>query len=212
MSENSAVIDAVCEALANGATSDAVSLLRRDYPSAPPPPSTVRSCGAQKSTRVFVHDGFLDRYTGERLIFPPVLRLLSKVLPEAFPYHRNWKTAVTHPAFWELGATIDHLIPVTRGGKNDESNLVTTSMARNSAKMTYTLQELDWRLHERGNFEEWDGLLRWFLQFTATNPGLLENELIRRWHQAWHRAAKRAISAARDPSTDISPGTLETLT
>ncbi len=122
----------------------------------------------KESTRVFVRDGFLDRYTGERLIFPPVLRVLSIVLPDKFPYHPNWKTVVTHPAFWKVGATIDHVVPVTRGGADDESNWVTTSMARNSAKMNWTLEELGWTLHPPGNFGEWDGLLHWFLEYTAT--------------------------------------------
>jgi len=209
VSENSAVIHAVCEALANGTKSDAVSLLRR-YPFAPEQ-TTVRKYGKVILTRVFVRDGFRDRYTGGRLVFPPVLRLLSLILRDEFPYHPNWKTTVAHPAFWELGATIDHVIPVTRGGDDDETNLVTTSMARNSAKLNYTIKELGWTLHERGNFDEWDGLLGWFLQYPVINQGLLENEPMRRWHQAWHRAARLAVSAAKGASTDASSGTLETL-
>jgi hypothetical protein len=88
-----------------------------------------------KATRIFKRDGFLDRYTGTRLVYPPVLRLLSLILPKEFPYHPNWKTADTHPAFWELQATINHKDPVTLGGGNDDDNLITTSMVRNSAKM-----------------------------------------------------------------------------
>jgi hypothetical protein len=36
---------------------------------------------------VFLRDGFLDRYTGSRLIFPATLRMLSQLLPEEFPAH-----------------------------------------------------------------------------------------------------------------------------
>ena len=151
MVEKSAVIRAVCDALANGAKEDAISLLG-DYPFASELP-TVRRYGAEKATRVFVRDGFIDQYTGKRLVFVPALRLLSIVLPKEFPYHLNWRAAVTHPAYWELGATIDHVKPVTHRGDNDESNLVTTSMARNSAKMNYTLQELGWTFHDPGNEE-----------------------------------------------------------
>jgi serine/threonine protein kinase len=68
--------------------------LRRDYPFAPEA-VTKRQYGPVESTRVFVRDGFIDRYTGERLIFPPVLRVLSAILPAEFPYHPNWKTTVT---------------------------------------------------------------------------------------------------------------------
>jgi hypothetical protein len=39
----------------------------------------------QESTRVFMPDGLSDRYTGERLAFPPVLRLISAELPDEFP-------------------------------------------------------------------------------------------------------------------------------
>ena len=209
MADKSAVIQAVCAAVANGDEPVAAGLIRR-YPLTAEQAS-VRKYGKEVLVQVFVRDGFLDRYTGERLIFPPVLRLLSLILPAEFPYHPNWKTTVTHPAFWELGATIDHVMPVTRGGTNHESNLVTTSMVRNSAKLNYTIEELGWRLHDPGSFDEWDGLIPWFLQYPAIDTGLLQNELMRRWHRAWHRAATLATSVAKKPSTDASRRTLETL-
>ena len=157
MAEKSSVIVAVCRALAEGACEEAVSVAKRDYPFAPES-ITKRHYGPVESTRLFVRDGFIDRYTGERLVFPPVLRILSVVLPAQFPFHPNWKTDVTHPAYWEVGATVDHLVPVTRGGADDESNWVTTSMARNSAKMNWSLEDLGWTLHPPGSMREWDGL------------------------------------------------------
>jgi hypothetical protein len=141
VAEKSSVIAAVCQALSEVAFDRAVTTLKRDDPFAPEP-VTRRRYGPVESTRVFVRDGFLDRYTAERLIFPPVLRVVSATLPADFPYHPNWQTDITHPAYWEMGATIDHVIPVTRGGSDDETNWVTTSMARNSAKMNWTVEEL----------------------------------------------------------------------
>ena len=88
----------VCRAVADDALDEAASLLRRDYPFAPEA-VTKRRYGPVESTRVFVRDGFLDRYTGDRLVFPPVLRLLSIVLPRDFPFHPNWKTE-SFPARW----------------------------------------------------------------------------------------------------------------
>jgi hypothetical protein len=183
MAARSTVIAEVCRALAAGEGSVAASILRRDYPSAPDP-VVARRYGPVESTRVFVRDGFIDRYTGEPLIFPPVLRVISAELPADFPFHPNWKTDVTHPAYWELGATVDHLVPVTRGGADDESNWVTTSMARNSAKMNWLVEELGWRLHPPGRMNEWDGLLGWFLQYTAERPALTSNTSMRQWHRA----------------------------
>ena len=79
-------------------------------------------------------DGFVDRYTVARLALPAALRTLSILLPDEFPFHPSCKMEITHPAYWELYATIDHVVPVTRGGADDLSNWVTTSQARNSAK------------------------------------------------------------------------------
>ena len=90
MAEKSSVIAEVCRALAEGAPEVAASIAKRDYPFAPDP-IIKRNYGPIEATRVFVRDGFTDRYTGERLIFPPVLRVLSLVLSAEFPYHPNWE-------------------------------------------------------------------------------------------------------------------------
>lgn len=177
------VIAEVCRELEQGVVEDAARSLRLHYPFAPEP-VVERRYGPLESTRIFVRDGFLDRYTGERLIFPPVLRLISLTLPNEFPYHPNWKTDVTHPAYWEVGATIDHLVPVTRGGSDDESNWMTTSMARNSAKMNWTLEELGWRLHPPGDFNDWDGMMAWFVRFAHDRPVMLQSASIRQWFRA----------------------------
>jgi len=188
MAEKSEILAGVCQALLDGSVDTAIGTLRSGYPFAPEP-IIKRDYGPRESTRVFVRDGFLDRYSGHRLVFPPVLRVLSAVLPTDFPYHPNWKTDVTHPAYWEVGATVDHVVPVTRGGKDDESNWVTTSMARNSAKMNWSLDELGWTLLPPGDFSEWDGLIHWFLEYTAAHPAMLDNANSR----SWHRAAKLAV-------------------
>jgi HNH endonuclease len=193
----STTIAAVCAAIGKGDYDQATSLLKRDYPFAPDPVS-LREYGAMESTRLFVRDGFIDRYTGDRLIFPPVLRILASELPTAFPFHPNWKADVTHPAFWEMGATVDHLVPVSRGGADDESNWVTTSMARNSAKGNWTLDQLGWALQPPGNFAEWDGLLGWFLEHTGAKPQLVAGASMRQWH----RAAGAAMSAGQTRTTN----------
>jgi hypothetical protein len=81
MAEKSIAIGAVCAALKSGVRNQAISLLKRDYPFVPHAPSK-RQYGPLESTRVFVRDGFIDRYTSERLVFPPVLRVISAELPD----------------------------------------------------------------------------------------------------------------------------------
>lgn len=176
-------IAAVCQHLSIGKVEDAGLLLRRSYPFASPQ-ATRHNPGPLQSTRVFLRDGFIDRYGGERLVFPPVLRVLSLALDQDFPFHPNWKTSVTHPAFWEIGATVDHVMPRALAGGCDDENLVTTSMARNSAKMNWTYQELGWRLHERGTLDQWDGLFGWFMSYTSEHPELLLIPTVRKWHRA----------------------------
>ncbi len=113
-----------------------------------------------------------------------MLRLLSRLLPTEFPFHLNWKMSESHVAYWELFPTIDHIIPVARGGADDETNWVCTSMLRNSAKSNWTLEELGWTLQPPGDYNQWDGLIGWFLKYTERYPAHLQETYIKRWHNA----------------------------
>jgi len=100
--------------------------------------------------------------------------------------------AETHPAYWELFPTIDHVVPVTRGGADSEVNWVTTSMVRNAAKANWTLEELGWSLRLPGSLAEWDGLMAFFVEFVDSDRSLLEDGYLRRWHSA---AVRRGTNA-----------------
>lgn len=73
---------------------------------------TKRQYTPFESTCLFVTDGFIDRYDGERMVFPGVLRILSDIFPNDFPYHPNWKSGACHQWYWELFPTVDHIVPV----------------------------------------------------------------------------------------------------
>jgi hypothetical protein len=118
------------------------------------------------------------------LIFPPVLRLLSMLLPEEFPFHNNWKMEFCHIAFWEYFPTIDHVVPVALGGRDEKQNWVSTSQIRNSAKSNWRLEDLGWSLLPAGDFNEWDGLMGWFMDFIKENSHHLANTYIKDWHKA----------------------------
>src|SRR4051812_30781608 len=116
-------------------------------------------------TTVFLRDGFIDRYSGDRLVVPAVLRVVSAELPNDFPFHRNWKLSDCHVAYWDLCPTIDHMVPVSQGGGDDEANWVTTSMRRNAAKGGFSITQMGWTLHPPGALAQWDGLAQWLLEY-----------------------------------------------
>ncbi len=181
--DRAALLSSICDLVADGKLDAAKASLVSDYPraelSTPRKPWTLKRLVA-----VFVRDGFTDRYFGARLVFPGTLRALHLLLSEAFPYHANWKQSATHPAFYELYPTIDHVVPIARGGADDESNIVTTSMLRNSAKANWLLEEIMWPVERAPIAPSWDGLLGWFLSTWSTNELLRRDRALRRWHRA----------------------------
>ncbi len=52
--------------------------------------------------KVFLRDGFIDRYSGDKLLFPGLIKILTIEFPDIFKYHRNWKMSDTHMIYWEL--------------------------------------------------------------------------------------------------------------
>jgi hypothetical protein len=118
-----------------------------------------------------------------RLVFLGTLRALSLLLPKQFPYHRNWKQSQTHAAFWELYPTIDHVIPLARGGSDDGGNVVTTSMVRNAAKGSWLLEELGWSTTLAAKVEGWDGLLGWFIHAFERHEIMRKDPSLRTWHK-----------------------------
>jgi hypothetical protein len=182
-SSKAATISLVCESLWAGDEQQAAAIARADYPFAPVQ-STGRAYTEAECAAIFIRDGFIDRYSGTQLVYPGAIRLLSRLLPSEFPFHPNWKMTETHMIYWELFPTVDHIIPVARGGADNEANWATTSMLHNSAKSNWTLDELGWRLLPPGDLGQWDGMLRWFVEYLEREPSHLSDRYIRQWHRA----------------------------
>ena len=77
--------------------------------------------------------------------------------------------------------SIDHVVSLAFGGTNDDDNLVCTSMKRNLAKSTSSLDEIGWKLHPPGKLDDWNGLTTWFLRYVDAHPALLDNKDISGW-------------------------------
>lgn len=184
MIDGAGVLAAVCERLRAGDRSGAADELTSRYPFEPIDPSPRRYRKADL-VRLFGRDGFIDRYSGARLVHPGALRLLSCLLPEQFPVDRGWSSLRTHRAYWELFPTLDHLVPLARGGSDDASNWVTTSMVRNAAKGNWTSEELGWELKPPGDLKVWDGLSGWFRDYLEAHPEAGRGDAhVRAWRRA----------------------------
>ena len=183
-------VEMVCEALEMGNKQKAGDLVRSRYPF-DPPVDRRRAFTKFARTRVFLRDGFIDRYSGDRLFFPPVLEVISASIPEAFPRPRSSNMTNSHVAHWELYASVDHVVPVARGGAHEMDNWVTTSFMHNLIKSHWRLEDLGWELLPPGRLDEWDGMLGWFLKYTEERGDLMALGGI----SDWHRAAVRAMKA-----------------
>ena len=176
------MVEQVLAALDRGNELEARTISKTDYPwSAVKVP--VRRMTQRRALQVFIKDGFIDRYSGSRLIFPGTLLLLGQVLPDAFPAHETWRVSETHEIYFELWPVVDHVVPVSRGGADNESNFVTTSNLNNDVKSHWTLEQLGWKLHPPENISEWDGSMNWFLTYANRNPEILENRTISGWYK-----------------------------
>lgn len=198
------VIRETCNSLALGDMERARETIAAKYPFVPKV-HAGRRYDATAMVETFVRDGFIDRYKGTRLVFPPVLRLLSHYMPREFPYHRNWKADATHPAYWQILPTIDHVVPVMRGGLDDQSNRVSCSMLTNSIKSVWMLEELGWRLQPAGDLDHWDGMMGWFIEQIRLHPDVLRHGEAAGYLTRWHRAAllmRDHIEVGRESTED----------
>lgn len=143
-----------------------------------------RSLSVEQKLKIFIRDGFIDRYSGKKLLFPAVLRIITQELGEVFPFHANWKMSDCHIAYWEMMPTYDHVLPIARGGKDIPENIVTTSQIMNSAKSNFLLEEIGFKLHAPGDMKDWDGMISWYKEYVDKNPSILQNTYIRQWHNA----------------------------
>lgn len=195
-------IEGICELLFQNDAEGAAAHLRADWPFSPVSPAKA-GLDEKQRMKVFIRDGFVDRYSGSRLVFPGTLRLIHKLMHEfevkeadeygklylsdtLFPFQKNWDMSETHMAFWELLPTIDHKIPLARGGEHVIDNWMTTSQLQNSIKSNWTLEMLRWEVFDSGSMAEWDGLTGWFLEMTKRHPEYLAGDT---YLQRWDRAA-----------------------
>jgi hypothetical protein len=223
MERKAEVIEAVCGAILRNRLDHARRLVNAGYrweatgpfDSLPVPPNlpepfryakeeTHRKPDLKESSqlRVWRLDGFRDRYSGGRLVFPGTLILLAALLRDVMPFgkRKNGDRRITHQAMTELWPAVDHIIPLTRprelraaqvADPNGDANLATTSIANSWAKGRLLHTEIGWTLHPRPTSIDWDGLTGWFQEYLSRDSTPLEDRAhgsaIRTWMKALER-------------------------
>ena len=76
--------------------------------------------------QVFCRDKWHCRYCNDAVFFSPILKVLESISPGHGYYHPNGKSDEMLTLFANKFASIDHIIPVTRGGENSIENYVTS--------------------------------------------------------------------------------------
>lgn len=94
--------------LLDGKVGDAKLVINENYPFNRLA-STERKYTDKQKMEQFVRDGFIDRYSGQKLMNLGILKVLSYYMPEEFPYHAHWKMEECHNAYWEFVPTVDHI-------------------------------------------------------------------------------------------------------
>lgn len=142
-----------------------------------------RNYSDKEKMEQFIRDGFIDRYSGKKLVNSGILKVLSHYMPETFPYHSHWKMEECHNAYWEFVPTVDHIYPVALGGADSMENWATTSMLHNSIKSNWTLEQLEWKLYDAGDYSQYDGLTGLFMKLVRADEELLKDTYIKRWYK-----------------------------
>ncbi|MEM9423600.1 MAG: HNH endonuclease, partial [Spirochaetota bacterium] len=80
----------VAECIKNGQKEYARSIIKKEYQHNYIP-YAKRIMTAYEKLNIYINDGFIDRYSGKKLLFPNVLRIFSYELGKEFPFQPNWK-------------------------------------------------------------------------------------------------------------------------
>lgn len=129
----------------------------------------------EQSLRVWTADHWSCRYCNELVFFPPAFRAMARRFGNHGYFHPNWK-ADQSPLLIKRGASIDHVVAVTRGGAHDVGNFVTACWECNLKKSDAE----GWSPTAAKPERSWDGMLAVFKGLAEAQPDAAE----RRWLRA----------------------------
>jgi len=142
---------------------------------------------------IYKRDRFHCRYCGRKVIPTQIMRLISALFPDEFPYHPNWKGGQTHPAIASRSPSLDHVVPWSQGGTNDLTNLVCACWICNQVKGDLSLGQLGWRLRPIPE-TDWDGLVSHYRQLWELAGSPVKGDLA-----CWLRRYEATPAASDEP-------------
>lgn len=108
----------------------------------------------------FERDQFTCRFCGTKTIDLEVLKALSRIFPAELPYNSAWKHGESSLVYWTHSTSLEHILPIARGGLDDIANYATTCYACNDARGDLLLEEIGWK-DRLSSPVSWDGLRRY---------------------------------------------------
>ncbi len=119
-----------------------------------------RMPAASKELQIFVRDGWRCRFCAVRVIS----RQARKLLCDLFPRETRWELsdAEKHTCLYAIAASLDHVLPYSRGGDDDVTNLVTACYCCQFGRGNFTLSEVELNdpRDRPPQVTGWDGLSR----------------------------------------------------
>lgn len=119
-----------------------------------------RMPNASRAMEVFARDGFRCRFCESKVIVKDAHRVFATFLPVEARFGSTNDTK--HFGLATLTASIDHLVPYSRGGDNSDSNLVTACGPCQYGRNRWTLEEV--QILNPFDYppivDGWDGLTR----------------------------------------------------
>ncbi len=119
-----------------------------------------RMPGAELTRKILARAGYRCRFCQVRVVIKQAFRIFARAVPLAV------RTGATdqdvHFGLSVLTASMDHLVPFSRGGTNGEDNLVTACASCNYGRSMWLIDEVE-ILDPRGfpaPVDSWDGLSR----------------------------------------------------
>ena len=114
----------------------------------------------KQQLELFARDGWRCRFCGLKVVYRKAIKVMNTSFPEAVRWDLPQRQQ--HPAFRASCASADHIVPHSRGGANDLSNLVTACGPCQFGRNQWLLEEvgiLDPR-ERSAVIDQWDGLTR----------------------------------------------------